>query len=359
MRTLPFLLLAACSVSDPSILDPLRGDGGVTPGEDGEVPMEDMATPDDTVGANLCNDLDDPLSAPIAAPREQIVIDTRTATDSVQLECGSVTTPGPDRFLALEVGSPQEIWHFHLIVKEADGPVNPVLYLLQGGSQDRCDARNCFQVSDSCVESGEEHFAFIAPTGGTWFVGVDSGAADTGALFELNAYRPVCGDGVRDHAESCDGEDDALCGGAPCVDCHCVVNDAFPSEKAFNDTIHEANLLEIDDGDLTLTGAIGGTGRCNFPDYYLLEIEDQQDLEMRLRTGTGLPCDADHPVGLQLQLQSKDGITDLRAPQADANGCAFILEEDMTAGIYLLKITHADPADRSSIGYQVAIDITP
>ena len=363
MRVLPLLLLAACTVSDPSILDPLRGDGSVTPEEDATTPTEDMPAPTG-IGADLCNAPDDPGSVAIGATTLNMLIDTRTASNSVALQCGSTTTNGKDRFLPLQVSAAGDIWHFHLSVVEGDANVDPVLYLVQEDtSPGACNLRNCFQVSDNCIGDGEEHFAFIAPAGGTWWVGLDSVERDTGALYRLSAYRPVCHDEERSHAESCDDADDSLCSGAPCEDCHCVVKEGFETESAANDTIHEANLIEMPtpdpDSNLRIQGQLGSfSGQCAFPDYYLLEVPDQAGLQMRLIRG-GIPCSAENPIPLTMQLQSKDGLTS-RATQAEpGTGCSIVDNDNIDGGVYLLKVTHSDRNDRSVIDYQIDITITP
>jgi len=350
--TLLFALLFGCSVSDPSLLDPLRDDiddDGGTADEDAQAEV-DMDI-DLRQGADTCGD----TAGYVIGQRELgITVDTTTTTNRTTVPCAP--SGGNDAFFGLDVVA-GEVWHFHLSVAPGSEAKNPVLYLL---SED-CDDRACIQNSDACMGTGDEHFAFVAPSSGRWYLGIDS-ANEGGGVFVLDAYRPVCGDGMKEHGETCDSDEPSACGGAGCVNCRCRVSPTSPQEKFPNDNLYEANEIDLEGGDsITITGGLAGPGSCEqstYPDVYTLLIDDQEDLQVTLNDFSGTACASFDALPVNLTLLTSSG-TQARPPQSDANGCAIIDATDLPSGRYFINVTDGRPVERSGLAYQLDVSVLP
>jgi hypothetical protein len=102
---------------------------------------------------------------------------------------------------------------------EDNGSLDANLYVKQG--------LGASPSSFDCRADGRSNFgacAFTAPAAGDWSVFVErrSGAGDyqvTATIF--GGTPPVCGNGVREAGEDCDGTDDAACPGSCGPDCTC------------------------------------------------------------------------------------------------------------------------------------------
>lgn len=352
--TRPALLLAllfGCSVSDPSVLDPLRDDveddGGMSE-DDAQVDI-DMNL-DLRQGADSCGD----SSAFVIGQRQlDIIVDTRGLSNQTTVPCAP--SAGNDAFFALDVVA-GEVWHFHLTSAGAEAR-NPVLYLLS----DDCDDRACIQNSDSCAGTGDEHFAFVAPSTGRWYLGIDSAEAG-GGVFQLDAFRPVCGDGMQEHGETCDSDEPSACGGAGCVNCRCRVSPSSPGEKFPNDNLYEANQIDLEGTDsITITGGLAGPGSCDestYPDVYTILINDQEDLSVSLNNFSGTDCASGDDVPVQLSLLTSSGSL-ARPQQSDGNGCAIIDAADLPSGRYFIHVADGRPVDRSALAYQLDLAVAP
>lgn len=353
VEVLLLALLAGCSVSDPSLLDPLRddveGDGGTTD-EDAQMDV-DMGDVDLRQGADSCGD----MSGYVIGQRELgITVDTTRTTNQTTVPCAP--SAGNDAFFGLDVVA-GEVWHFHLSVAPGSEAKNPVLYLL---SED-CDDRACIQNSDACEGTGDEHFAFVAPSSGRWYLGIDS-ADSGGGVFTLDAYRPVCGDGMKEHGETCDSDEPSACGGAGCVNCRCRVSPTSPQEKFPNDNLYEANQIEMEGNEtLTITGGLAGPGSCDqstYPDVYTILIDDQEDLQVSLNDFSGTPCADFDSLPVNLSLLTSSG-TQARPPASDGNGCAIIDATDLPSGRYFINVSDGRPVERSALAYQLDLTVLP
>ena len=334
------------------MLDPLRDDvddDGGTPDDDAQVEV-DMNT-DLRQGADACGDMSGFV---IGQTQLGILVDTTTSTNQTSVPCAP--SDGNDAFFGLDVVA-GEVWHFHLSVAPGSEAKNPVLYLL---SED-CDDRACIQNSDACLGTGDEHFAFVAPSSGRWYLGIDS-AEPGGGVFQLDAYRPVCGDGTKEHGETCDSDEPSACGGAGCVNCRCRVSPTSPGEKFPNDNLYEANQIELEGTDsLTITGGLAGPGSCeqsSYPDVYTILIDDQEDLSVSLNDFSGTACSSGDDLPIQLSLLTSSG-TQARPPASDGNGCAIIDAADLPSGRYFIHVADARPVDRSALAYQLDLTVAP
>lgn len=326
MRTLPFFTLAALALGCD--LYP----------EEAYLSRADMSAPS-MVLADTCTG-EVPM---IESSSTTVPVDLSALADDFRelAACTGAATPGADGFfaVAMEAG---EKWHFHLSVPPGE-LVNPAIYVL-----DSCDDRRCQPGDgiDVCDAEQDEHFSFVAPRAGTYFVGVDSRTTG-GASYELLAVRPVCGNGgAPEHSETCD--DGNTTAGDGCDDrCRAELGAAAPGEVEPNDDLTGANVFGAP---LAIDGIIGG--RCDVDHFTFAHAGGP--LRASVLAGGGLAC-VDPPVGLALQLLASDGVT-LRAtgaPTAD-NECPVIDHDELPAGEYFLRITA--PAEARSFGYVLDVE---
>lgn len=275
----------------------------------------------------------------MGAPSRTIAIDTRALADDgsgdIAMCLGGAPT-GPDGFFRVSIGA-GERWHFHY---RHVGDVNPALYVL-----DTCDLRMCRdnQVIDLCNSGADEHLTFQATTAGTYFVGVDS--YGTGGLTgTIEAYRPVCGNGMREHSETCD--DGGVVPGDGCdAECRDEITSGITDrgELEVNDDRFSANHVLLTPGTpLTVTGRIATA--CE-TDWFVLDLPATGSIEAELLTMAGASCmgSLDVPDPFTLELIASDGLTRVGSGTL-ASGCPAIdpardgFATGLPAGRYFLRI---------------------
>jgi len=360
LRLLLALALAGCSISDPSLLDPLRNptdagpidvdadveetvDAGPDPEDAGPPPDLDSGPPDQ-LAQDTCNSGDLHM---ITETTPDIAIDTTVLTNRTTVSCADST--GNDGFFAIRVEA-GEYWHFHLRTDPTDPDAltrNPTLYLLN----ESCNPNACAQVSRRCSSSSDEHFAFIPDSSGTWRIGVDDGNTG-GGRYLLDAIRPVCGNDVPEHGESCDGQEGCN------EDCRWLINDESVSERIPNDNFIEANQIELPaSNELEVQADLGGQAGCNYPDVFRITVPDGARLEVLMRDGGGTPCSTGAEAPFILELLNAAGTT--RGGGEDGNGCPLIDESDLAGGSYFVQVTD-DRLDFDSVQrYRLLFRITP
>lgn len=324
---------------DPD-MDPQGGTdmAGLDLGEDGPRVVDTCGTPD----------------APyieLFDTQSSIRIDTTDLTDQIQ-SCDSRDAPGNDGFVAVNVTAGQ-YWHFHL---RPDPAVrqdrDPFLYLLFS-SGTSCDDRQCNFRSDVCQGGKDEHFAFEADQNGVWYLGIDD-RMEGGGVYLLDAILPFCGNGERDHGESCDDPASDECDSQ----CRNVLSEDRSSEAAPNDNAVEANVLDFPASNmLEISGAIGGD-ECTYPDVFAFTVPaGGATLAVRaLNPETNDPCFDPTLTPYRYVLRRDDGqVRD--GPETDSvTGCA-VLDEDLAEGSYNLFVEHAEPFE-DLISYKFRISLT-
>lgn len=338
---------SGCTVVDRARLDSLP-----QPGADGAVPKGNDA---DVVDGPKDGCGDDENVQVLVDSTADIVIDTRRMTNRVQ-ECGGRPSPGADAFVAVDVVAGQ-YWHFHLrtdptLVQDRD----PFLYLLQAPSGGSCDNRMCNFNSDACTGGSDEHFAFVADASGRWYIGVDD-RRPGGGVYLLDAFLPECGDGVRQHGESCDEPDPTVCD----AQCRQIVSAQQPSEQEVNDNATEANFLRMPPtNELLVSGSIGG-GTCTYPDYFAVQMPPLGgDLSVLV---DGCTSGAETPFELLLLTPTGE----VRVPPAtDSAGCAALHSNPgggplgrLAEGLYSLVVRLPSAQEDRPVPYRLRIRITP
>ena len=343
-------ILGCESLFDPSLyLNSGGGDSGVGPG-DGGGPLP-----------ALVDECDDPALWVVTSSYEEFEVNTRTLNSTVDM-CADVATPGRDGFYAFDVVA-GERWHFHVtpLNTPLEGEQNPVLYTMPAP----CDPRSCvpLNVHDLCTSQRDEHFTWVAPRAGRWFIGLDDGN-DVGGRYTSIAVKSVCGNSIVEHNEGCDDgnlDPDDGCSPACRVD---VPHGVSSVETEPNDDWQIANevpFLPEDQGRRKIRGSIGGF--CG-ADTYAVMVPEGGSLEVTIATGaaatwtcTTVPDNVAIP---RLRLLGVNGIDVLGVgspPTAD-NGCAHIGRIDLwarelPAGIYFVELDAQQ--DKDAFSYEVEI----
>ncbi len=346
-KTLVALVLAlslpGCFVFDygnpPKQDGPDSGNGS----DGGHVTLHD---PDDSCG-------EDPPGLLLTTTTRGIEIDTTGMSNAIRSSCGGASTEGNDAFIGV-LAQAGVYWHFHL--KNDPTHVDtvdrqPALYMLPVA----CDERACTFASDVCAGNGDEHFGFVSPVDGTWYLGIDD-RMPGGGHYVLDAIRPTCGDGMTDHGEACDdgNRDD----GDGCThDCLREISADSPSEQEANDNPTEANYLVIPaSGEFVVNGAIGGAGTCRYADTFAIDVPAGAHVEVDVLDNTGSVC-SDSALTSQYQLALRNGsFADVMAGQNDTTtGCAWIRSQALTSGgRYYVAVTL--PAEIASpVAYHLRI----
>jgi hypothetical protein len=348
-----FLLMLALSVPACLIVDsgPLdrareRADGG---GMTDDVPADDAPTSDaGPGGVETCGD----PSSPLLVGTGIFNVDTRSMANDFAIMGTSM--PGNDAFFQFS-GVSGEFWHFHLAGVSPDR--NPILYVVQasGGicSSAATAVRNACDMSD-----GDEHFAFRPPSTGTFFLGIDDGSAG-GGVYRLQVIRPVCGNGLQEHGEPCDGDDGAE---DTCTDdCRIRLSDISGTGQTtvppgrHNDTAIEAMLIELDGGVLDINGSIL-PGDC-YPDVFSIAVAAGQTVSVTARNATTMAaCAAASEATYSLELQNATGIR--IAGGVDGNGCPVINQVLATAGVYYVRLDSTADGERT-VNYTLEVEVTP
>jgi len=288
--------------------------------------------------ANYCTDAVPLLDLGAAAART-IAIDTRTLGDDGSGDismCLGGSPTGPDGFFRFSATA-RERWHFHY---RHVGAVNPALYILE-----TCDLRMCRdnQVIDLCNSGADEHLTFQAATAGSYFVGIDSFNAE-GLTGTVEAYRPVCGNGMREHSETCD--DGGVVPGDGCdEECRDEITSALTDrgELEVNDDRFSANHGLVTPGTpLTVTGRIATA--CE-TDWFVIDLPATGSIQAELLTMAGASCmgSLDVPDPFTLELIASDGLTRIGSGTL-ASGCPAIdpardaFATGLPAGRYFLRI---------------------
>lgn len=331
MRTTLACMLAlgmatGCAIVTTEHRDGLR-DGGSNPLPDGQMPAQD--------GGNLAPRFDDRCGS--TSPRmvlsdttRNIEIDTRTSfRSSVNTSCGA-STPGNDVFIAVDVVA-GDFWHFHLSTN--DDTRDPMLFLTPASS---CDTRMCEFVSAVCTGRDDEHFAFEPSASGRWFIGIDDSVSG-GGQYLLEAFKPVCGDGVSDHGEACDDGNRVDGDGCDRM-CRIELSQDRTVEVEPNDNRREANVLRLPaSNELTIGGSIGGPGACIYADVFALNVPDGAQLLVDALNPDDSACASRALTPFSLALQTSSGSV-VSENMEDANNCSVVRATGLVAGQYFVRV---------------------
>lgn len=284
------------------------------------------------------------------------LVDTTGLMDDVSAvaACTSTVENGRDGFASVMMVH-GERWHFHL--RRPTGGANAALYVLDSS----CDERTCSGGAgqDLCGTSADEHFSFVAPSDGLYFIGVDSEATG-GFMGELDVIHPVCGDHMKQHSEGCD--DGNTMGGDGC-DSSCRTELASgASEAEANDDPYSSNhLILAATNPTTVTGHIASA--CE-SDVFAFDVPMGRtgaiSLSVALAAGG---CPTDNTTPIELSVLSTDGSSTLATTTLGAaGGCPMLPATGtlsaLTPGTYYARIRSIAPAPDRPLDYRLSIDAT-
>jgi len=276
-----------------------------------------------------------------------VAIDTSTLrNDRQQLSCVGQSAQGNDGFFAVEMTKDKK-WHFHVKVT-AGTTADPTVYVLDQGCQDSVCQRGW--GLNECLPGQDEHFSFFPPHDGRYFVAVDT-IGEGGEPMELLAVEPECGNGVKEHSESC--EDGNLDDGDGC-DSRCRQEIEFDaSEVEPNDeSTANANVLMFDGENARVTGEVGG--KCDF---------DSFAVAVPANGAISAIVSGDCSYDMSLALVRRDGLTEIQAVETAAGECPEIdgsedFARDLAAGVYFLRITTQRQDEPTPLAYTLDVQVT-
>ncbi len=255
----------------------------------------------------------EPPALPHLSSEEPFEVQTQDLDDAVNNACGLTDIRGSDGFFAIDVRE-GERWYIEAHPQELDSDV--VLYVLD----ESCGRDTCLGASNACGAGSYERL-LVAPTPGRYLVAVDSAAG--GGSVDVVASRQVCGDGMVQPGECCDG-------GIDCDECRMILRGLDELELEPNDGMDQANvLLPVASATAQrLRAVLGGT--CD-SDFYLVRVEQQANLEVAMLGANGQPC-RNSQLDIRMKLLDADGMPlgEGRTGRA-ANQCPTITSSDTFA----------------------------
>lgn len=313
-------------------------DGGPVVMIDGGPVLERLVLADDCNAGVPVITLDD-------APSVMRAIDTRSlGNDYDTLGCITRPTPGTEGFFAVDMIA-GERWHFHVRRKSAGA--DPILYVFQNMCSDlACDREAGL---DACRQDSDEHLSLLATQTGRYYVGIDSGV-EGGFEGSIEVFRPVCGDGVQTHGESCEPGINPM---ITCMAAECRVAlspGGSVKEEEVNDDSFMANQLMIAGGQsIRLSGR---TAALCENDMFGIDVAEGESIRASLRTAGNAACPvAETTPVYDLQVLGADGVVVLAHGENHTGGCPSIEEGDaagepLSAGRYYVRVYALNPAAR-------------
>lgn len=182
------------------------------------------------------------------------VVDTAGLDNAFDQCTGTLPVPGEDGVLTANFRV-DEKWHFHVRpLDDSSLDFDPAVYVMSS-----CEsARSCqapIAEMDRCGPGKDEHFSFTATAEGEYYLVLDNQIASSAPRkYEVSVVKPSCGNGIREHDETCDdGNEDA---GDGCDDaCRTELSRNGLAEEA-NDDHETASTVILDGGQRIIWGTL-------------------------------------------------------------------------------------------------------
>jgi cysteine-rich repeat protein len=297
----------------------------------------------------------------VTSSTEPFTVDTRPLADNSTSDISSCTghnEPGNDGYFSVSMQK-DERWHFH--VHTLTQGVDTALYILSS-----CDDRSCAAGEDECgvgdpTSPTDEHLSFIAPSAGSYLVGIDS-RTPGGAQFLVTAIHPVCGDGnPLEHSKGCD--DGNLLNGDGCDD-HCRVElaQSLANEKENNDDWLSANVLML--GKPPASMMVNGNLRkyCDF-DTFAVHVPQGASLRATLFDPDGVhPCPTTTTPALRMAFLQPSGVSVGWEATSTAGTCPTISDQVWanaiaTEGTYYIRLGRMNEDDPNVFPYVLKVEL--
>jgi len=270
--------------------------------------------------------------------------DTTTFSNSYQetTSCVGRQTPGPDGFFAVDMQA-NDRWHFH--ARSEDPAGDPALYVLP-----TCDVRACDAALDLCGAGSDEHFSYVAPSAGRYFVAIDS-ASGTGFRGRLEAYKIICGNGILQHGETCD-DGNATPGDGCDALCRVELQGVPSTEEEVNDDPLLANSLTAAVG----TRVRGSISKLCEVDFYTFRLAESAQLEVDLSPAVAPSCATPAPVFDVAILDDTQRVVAQGVRPGDASSCNVVrLDAPLPAGSYFIQVVANNDAQRP-FDYELSVN---
>lgn len=356
------LALAApgCFVFDEALYRARESDAGLDGGreEDAHVeldaPIDDAGPVDGGIPvvalADDCSGAVPELSIGAGISVSRAFDTTGLGNEYANLGCTGRPQPGPDGFFSIQMTA-GERWHFH--VRRSGMGADPVIFALDGMCLDlACDPPNAL---DACRADSDEHLSIRATMTGTYYVGIDSGGT-SGFAGRVEVYRPLCGDGVQTHGESCEPgvTPDVTCAS----DCRAQLADGA-AEHEVNDDSYMANVLAVTTGStITISGRVGAL--CE-NDVFAVDVPAGGSIRAELLTAGGGTCPAG-TLASELQLLGTDGVVVRGEGAVRTGACPSIDATDtfaraLPSGRYFVRIYALNETVERPFDYQLRVTL--
>ncbi len=277
-------------------------------------------------------------------------LDTTGLTDDLRdlASCAGRQLPGNDGFFRVHMEA-GELWHFH--VHTLDRTHNPAIYLLPS-----CDDRACTRGLDECGDGRDEHISIRARESRDYFVGLDS-ASTGGAPYQLTVVHAACGDGVREHGESCDDHNRTAGDGCD-GDCRSELGDNGVEVEP-NDDFSDPNIVVVNTAPVTVQGRLGG--RCDF-DMFGVNVPAGASVRVTMLDINAQPCPMSGPEFRMAWVLPDGTTTGGTGVIAAGNRCPAITDAQpfaqriTTAGTYYVRVSPVgDLAD--TVDYKLRFEL--
>ncbi|MEM1029184.1 MAG: hypothetical protein AAGN82_02490 [Myxococcota bacterium] len=294
-------------------------------------------------------------SLPVISDSTTLTIDM-AAYSSVGLAyatCSENQYVGADVFFALDAKA-GERWSIIAVPQSPELDVAVVV-------SDDCAPRSCNRVRDRCGAGFDEEWALIASEDKRYTVSLDSRGEGTGRV-TLRLEKSVCGNGIVEAGETCDGGEDCD------VQCRREVVADRASENEPNDIFTGVDMIGRPETAISsvVTGSVGGP--CD-EDHYAFIVPDGASVAVEMTAANGAPCPETTPLiampfvdfltpGSPTKVgDGKVGVAGNGCPVilADGSDPAFDFARNLTGSEYHL-IINAFETDRL-IDYELHFDI--
>jgi cysteine-rich repeat protein len=209
------------------------------------------------------------------------VVDTAGLDNAFDQCTGTLPVPGEDGVLTANFRV-DEKWHFHvrpLDVSSQD--FDPAVYVMSS-----CEsARSCqspIAVMDRCGPGEDEHFSFTATGVGDYYLVLDNQIASSAPRkYELSVVKPICGNGIQEHDETCD-DANLLAGDGSDDSCRIELSSNGLAEEA-NDDHQTASTVILSSGQRIVWGTLPP---CDI-DVYGFRVDQPGTLRLDMGPNTG------------------------------------------------------------------------
>jgi cysteine-rich repeat protein len=266
--------------------------------------------------------------------------------DRYELSCVGGSALGNDGFFAVDMQEGEK-WHFHVKVTPGTA-ADATVYVLDSGCQDSVCQRGW--GLNECVAGQDEHFSFVPERDGRYYVGVDT-VEEGGEPMEVLAVNPVCGNGEKEHSETC--EDSNTDSGDRCdASCRSELDGGEREVEPNDEPTANANVLMLEGGAAETGGQLGG--KCDF-DSFAFTVPDGGSVNAVITGG----CSLD----LRLQLVSPDGLRPLGTVDTSSGTCPEIVgtesfASDLDGGVYFVRLAPQRQDETSTIDYGLELQVT-